>query len=126
MAVTGWDPIREMERMLTCQFERSGIPGNGANREEMIVADWAPLVDIHETEEEYVIRAELPEVKKEDFKIAINNDRLVLQGQRRAEKEQKDKKFHRIERSYGSLRGVSRCPKTLTSIRSKRNTKMEC
>ena len=103
MALTGWDPIREMERMLTRQFERRGMTGDGTNREEMVVADWAPLVDIHETDDEYVIRAELPEVKKEDVKISVSDERLVLQGFREASKEEKDKKFHRIERSYGSF-----------------------
>ena len=103
MALTGWDPIREMEQMLTRQAQRRGLAGNGANREEMIVADWAPLVDIHETDSEYVIRAELPDVKKEDVKISVNNDRLVLQGSRSAQKEEKSKKYHRIERSYGSF-----------------------
>ncbi len=103
MALTGWDPIREMEQMLTRQAQRRGLAGNGANREEMIVADWAPLVDIHETDSEYVIRAELPDVKKEDVNISVNNDRLVLQGTRSSEKEEKTKKYHRIERSYGTF-----------------------
>ena len=69
----------------------------------MVVADWAPVVDIYETGSEYVIRAELPDVKKENVKISVSNDTLILQGSRPAEKEKKDKKFHRIERSYGSF-----------------------
>ncbi len=99
----GWDPIREMDQMLTRQARRRGMTGDASSQESMIVADWAPLVDIQETDTEYLIRAELPDVKKEDVKISISNDTLVLQGHREAEKEKKTKKFHRIERSYGSF-----------------------
>ena len=103
MAMSGWDPIREMEQMLTRQAQRRGLTKEGASQESMVVADWAPLVDIHETDSEYVICAEVPDVKKEDVKISISNDTLLIQGSRKAEKENKSKKYHRIERSYGSF-----------------------
>ena len=103
MAMSGWDPIREMEQMLTRQAQKRGLTKEGSGQESMVVADWAPLVDIHETDSEYVIRAELPDVKKEDVKISISNDTLIIQGSRKSEKEKKGKKYHRIERSYGSF-----------------------
>jgi len=62
-----------------------------------------PTVDISESEGEYLIKAELPEVKKEDVKVTVENGVLTLQGERRQEKEEKGKKFHRVERSYGSF-----------------------
>ena len=67
------------------------------------VAEWAPLVDITEDPKEYVIKAELPEVKKDEIKIGVQNDVLVISGERKYEKEEKDKKYHRIERAYGSF-----------------------
>jgi HSP20 family protein len=69
----------------------------------MIVADWTPSVDISETEGEYQIKAEIPDVKKEDVKITLEDGVLTIQGERKHEKEEKGKKFHRIERSYGSF-----------------------
>jgi HSP20 family protein len=101
MSLISWDPLREMEQMLSRQSGRRGLAREGSGQESMLVADWAPLVDIHETDDEYVIRAELPEVKKDDVSISISNDTLVIEGTRSAEKEEKNKKFHRIERSYG-------------------------
>jgi HSP20 family protein len=69
----------------------------------MTVADWMPTVDISETDGEYLIKAELPEVKKEDVKVTVENGVLTLQGERRQEKEEKGKRYHRVERSYGSF-----------------------
>jgi HSP20 family protein len=77
-------------------------PAQGQN-ETMTTAEWAPLVDITEDDKEYVIKAELPEVKKEDVKVTVENGRLSISGERRIEKEQKDRKYHRLERSYGSF-----------------------
>lgn len=67
----------------------------------MTVADWAPSVDISETDEEFHIEAELPEVKREDVRVTLGNGVLTLQGERKEEREEKDRKVHRIERSYG-------------------------
>jgi HSP20 family protein len=64
-------------------------------------ADWAPTVDIAETETEYVIKVELPEVSKDDVKVSIHEDVLTIQGERKMEKEETNKKFHRVERAYG-------------------------
>jgi len=62
-----------------------------------------PTVDISESDTEYLIKAELPEVKKEDVKVTVENGVLTLQGERRQEKEEKGKKYHRVERSYGNF-----------------------
>jgi HSP20 family protein len=69
----------------------------------MTVADWVPSVDVSETEGEYQIKAELPEVKKEDVKVTVEDGVLTIQGERKHEKEEKGKKYHRVERSYGSF-----------------------
>ena len=65
------------------------------------MADWAPSVNISESDEEFHIEAELPEVKKKDVKVTLDNGVLTLQGERREEQEKKGRKIHRIGRSYG-------------------------
>jgi HSP20 family protein len=67
----------------------------------MTVPQWLPLVDITEDEKEYLIKAELPEVKKENVKVTVENGVLTISGERNFEKEERDKKYHRVERSYG-------------------------
>jgi len=69
----------------------------------LAAAQWTPSVDISEDENEYLIKAELPEVGKEDVKVTVENGVLTLRGERRFEKEEKARKYHRIERSYGSF-----------------------
>jgi HSP20 family protein len=76
--------------------------GNGG-KEALTVAQWSPLVDITEEEKEYLIRAELPDMKKEDVRLTVENGVLTISGERKFEKEEKGRKYHRIERAYGSF-----------------------
>ena len=104
MTLVRWDPFRELEDMserLNRVFSRPTLRNTGT--ENLTVADWMPTVDISESESEYLIKAELPEVRKEDVKVTVENGVLTLQGERRQEKEEKGKRFHRVERSYGSF-----------------------
>lgn len=103
-ALMRWDPFRELEEMsdrLNRMFARPATRTNG--KETMIVADWTPTVDISETDGEYQIKAEIPDVKKEDVKVTLEDGVLTIQGERKQEKEEKGKKYHRVERSYGSF-----------------------
>lgn len=103
-AIMRWDPFRELEDMsdrLNRMFARPAVRTNG--KETLTVADWVPTVDISESEGEYVIKAELPDVKKDDVKVTLADGVLTIQGQRRQEKEEKTTKYHRIERSYGTF-----------------------
>lgn len=104
MNLVRWDPYRELEEMtnrLNRLFGRATATVDG--NEMMVRADWTPSVDISETDEEFQIKAELPGVKKEDVKVTLENGILTLQGERQQEREDKDLKFHRIERSYGQF-----------------------
>lgn len=104
MNLVRWDPYRELEEMtnrLNRLFGRATATADG--NEMMVRADWTPSVDISETDEEFQIKAELPGVKKEDVKVTLENGILTLQGERQQEREDKDLKFHRIERSYGQF-----------------------
>jgi HSP20 family protein len=101
-----WDPFKELEEMekrLATMFGRAPVRKEGGKEEAMTVAEWAPLVDIVEDEKEYLIKADLPEIKKEEIKIAVQDDVLTITGERKYEKEEKGKKYHRVERAYGSF-----------------------
>ena len=105
-AVTRWDPFKELnelENRLATVFGRAPVRKNGEKDEAMTVAEWAPLVDITEDEKEYLIKAQLPEVKKDDMKVSVQDGILTIAGERKSEKEEKNKKFHRVEWAYGSF-----------------------
>jgi HSP20 family protein len=106
MSIVQWDPFRELEEMsnrLNRVFGRSLPARAEGDKNAMTMFDWAPSVDVAETAEEYLIKAELPEVKKEEVKVSVDNGVLRIEGERKHEKEEKGKKWHRVERSYGSF-----------------------
>ena len=92
-----------MQKRLSSIFGLAPLRRGDGEKETMTVTEWSPLVDISEDEKEYLIKAELPEVKKEDVKVTLEEGVLTLQGERRLEKEEKGRKVHRIERSYGKF-----------------------
>jgi HSP20 family protein len=105
-ALTRWDPFKEMDelhRRLNSLFHVGAARPAGSQEETMTVAQWLPLVDISEDDKEFLIKAELPEVRKEDVKVSVENNVLSLSGERRSEKEEKDRKYHRVERAYGTF-----------------------
>lgn len=101
MALVKWEPLREIEDMFDRYTSKLGWPA--LNREAFSTTEWAPRVDITETDKAFTIKAELPDVRKEDIKVNVENGELCLSGERKQEKEEKGKKFHRIERHYGSF-----------------------
>lgn len=104
--ITRWDPFRELDELqtrLSALFGRAPVRKNGSKDEALAVAEWAPVVDIVEDENEYLIKAELPEVKKEEVKVTVQDDVLTISGERMFEKEEKGRKYHRMERAYGSF-----------------------
>ncbi len=105
MSLVRWDPFRELEEMSTRLNRVFGqAPGRRTSEEEpAFFADWTPAVDVQETDKEYLLKADLPDVRKEDVKVDIREGVLSVEGERKQEKEEKGKKFHRIERSYGKF-----------------------
>jgi HSP20 family protein len=98
-------PFRELEEIGE-RFSRlfGQIPARrDTGREALTVADWVPRVDIIEDDHEYLIKAEIPEVDKKDVKVTVQEGVLTIQGERKQESEEKNKRFHRIERSYGTF-----------------------
>jgi HSP20 family protein len=112
MNLIKWDPFTELEDVsnrLNRIFGR--VPARSEPDNEMLaVADWAPSVDISETDNAYVIKGEIPGVKKEDVKVTVEDGMLTIQGERKQEKEEKGKKFHRVECCYGSFVRSFRMP----------------
>ncbi len=103
MRVIKWEPFRDVDdvfdRFFADAFRR--FPRQAA--EGRAAFDWAPLADVTETEGEYLIKAELPEVRKEDVSLTVLDGVLTLSGERRQEKREESEKLHRIERRYGSF-----------------------
>jgi HSP20 family protein len=105
MSRTRWNPFKDqddLERRLATLFAGREARGNGG-QEALTVTQWSPLVDILEDEKEYLIKAELPEMKKEDVRLTVENDVLAISGERKFEREEQNKKYHRVERAYGSF-----------------------
>ncbi len=104
-ALTSWNPLRELGSLENRLDRLFGLtsPSRNGEKEAMTVSQWTPLVDIIEDNNEYLVKAELPELKKEEVKVNVENGELTISGERKSEKEEKGKKFHRIERSYGSF-----------------------
>jgi HSP20 family protein len=85
---------------------------SGGN-EPTITAAWSPAVDIHETEAEIVVKAEVPGVERDDIQLNLENNVLTLKGERKFEKDTKEENYHRIERSYGSFSRAFSIPATV-------------
>lgn len=106
MALMRWEPYRDMEMMMS-RLNRLFGPmwpqGRGEERESLAFPDWSPAVDISETNDSFHIKADLPEVKKEDVKISLEDHTLTIRGERKHMEEKKGERFHRVERSYGTF-----------------------
>ena len=96
-----WDPFRELEEMSTRLQRLIGSPLGF--QENLTGFDWTPSIDVSETPTAYLIKAELPGVKKEDVHLDLEKSVLTITGERKQEQEHKDEKFHRVESSYGSF-----------------------
>jgi HSP20 family protein len=98
-----WNPFKEMDELQNRlnHFFGTPTPTRANDEESMAPARWAPLVDIVEDEKEYLIKAELPEIKKDDISVKVEKGILSITGERKFEKEENEKKYHRVERSYG-------------------------
>ena len=104
MNLVRWDPFRELDgihaRLSRMLGER---PLRGFDTDTLSFGEWAPAVDIQESDNEYLVKADLPEVKKEDVKVEYEDGVLTVEGERKMEKEEKGRQFHKIEREYGKF-----------------------
>ena len=117
MALIRWDPFSDVETMFNrlipagfAGWPRLGSLGNGDKK-----LQWAPSADISETDKEYVIRAELPAVKKEDVQVTFDDGLITIKGERKQQKEDKTEKYHRVESFYGSFERSFSLPENVNS-----------
>src|SRR4029453_8127298 len=115
MALARWTPMRnlasfqdEMNRMFD-QFFRGGRGEGGGGG----ARTWAPPVDLYETDDALVLKAELPGVSKDDVNVEVHQNTLILRGQRRHEAEVKEENYHRLERAYGTFQRSFMLPATV-------------
>lgn len=124
MAIVRWRPFRdlvsiqdEMNRLFDDFF------GRPVARTEWTEGVWSPTVDVSEDRDNVIIKAEMPGMKKEDVKISIQDNVLTLKGEKKQEKEEKDKSYHRVERSYGSFCRSFQLPTSVKTDKIKANYK---
>jgi HSP20 family protein len=117
MTIVRWSPVRDlaawypvsnlanevinMQREIDCMFDR--FRGGVADNADTETQTWLPSVDILERESEFLVRAELPGVKKEDVKITVTNDILTIRGDKKTETQNKGDKIQRLERTFGAF-----------------------
>ncbi len=115
MAIVRWDPFRDvmsLQERMNELFERT-MRRRADEEEGLAPRAWSPAVDIYETDEKMVIKAELPGLKKEDIDIEVRDNTLTLKGERKFEKEIKQENYHRVERAYGSFQRSFTLPSTI-------------
>jgi HSP20 family protein len=105
MALVRWTPFEGVDdifnRMMPNLMRSSQRLGLGEGGR--MVVEWSPSADISETEKEYLIRAELPAVKKEDVKVTLDQGMITISGERKQQKEDKTEKYHRVESFQGTF-----------------------
>src|SRR4030095_1057827 len=116
-----WNQLREMEEATQNRFNRflGGFPNRIGSGEphSLTVADWSPEVDISQDDHEYLLKADLPEMKKDDVRVTVEDGILSVSGERKSVKEDQKKKFHRIERSFGNFRRSFTLPEDADSTK---------
>ena len=114
MALVRWDPIRELAGMEVDRLNRmfNDFYSEGFSR------TWVPPVDIYESpEHEVVLKAELPEMKREDIAVTFENNVLTLTGERKFQEEARKDSYQRVERHYGSFSRSFTLPATIDAAR---------
>lgn len=120
MAIVRWEPTRELASMEIDRLNRmfANFYGDSLDR------GWMPAVDIYETDQhEVVLKAELPEVKREDINITFENGVLTIRGERKYDDDVKRDNFQRIERHYGAFTRSFTLPATIDATRISANHK---
>jgi len=120
--VITWNPLRQMEQATQNRlnpFFLGGFPNRMGSGEidSLAVADWSPEVDISEDDRGYLVKADLPEMKKDDVRVTVEDGILSVSGERKSEKEDLKRKFHRIERSFGTFRRSFTLPEDTDSTK---------
>ena len=119
MAMTRFDPFRDLA-VLQDRMNRMFNDSYGDRRQEDHMLNrgtWTPAVDIYEAEGQLVLKAELPDMRREDIDVSVENHTLTIRGERKLDNEIKQENFHRVERAYGSFVRTFSLPTTVDTGR---------
>jgi HSP20 family protein len=110
--ITRWDPFRELVQL---QNRANRLFQETGQDEGLRSTSFVPLVDIYETEQNIVLKLEVPGVEQKDLDIRLENNTITIRGERKFEKEVKEENFHRVERRYGSFQRSFSLPNTVNT-----------
>ncbi len=114
MTLIRWEPFRELDDIFARYNPFFGRLPTGrllnAGAEQSELPAWSPVANISETDNDYLIKAELPEVSKQDVKVTVDEGVITISGERRKEAEHKDERVHRVESFYGNFSRSFRLP----------------
>lgn len=114
MAIVKYNPLKELRSMQDQMNRLLNISWNSAlSGEDTREGIWQPTVDIYETEDSIVIKAEVPDVDQKDIDVRIENNTLTLRGERKHKNDVKKENYHRIERYFGSFQRSFNLPATV-------------
>lgn len=121
MALIRWDPFRELSAL---QERMNRLFSDVRTRpvwaeEEITQGSWVPPVDVYETADSIVLKAELPGIGKEDINVEVKDNTLTLRGEKKIEKEVKEENYYRAERSYGTFQRAFTLPSTVQADKVK-------
>jgi HSP20 family protein len=111
MVVTRWDPFREVAALQNRVNSLFRDFNDGES--SLTTTNFIPAVDIYEDEKRIVLKLEVPGIPEKDLDVTVENNTLVVKGERKFEKEEKEENFHRIERRYGSFSRAFTLPTTV-------------
>jgi HSP20 family protein len=104
MSLVRWDPFADVDGLFNRMMPRLGrLPRLAMEGDGGVTLEWSPTADISETDKEYLVRAELPGLNKDDVRVTVGDGVLNIAGERKQQKEDKNEKFHRVETYYGSF-----------------------
>jgi HSP20 family protein len=106
MAITKWDPFKELmdiQTRMSRLFEDTVSHGHGRDK-DITHAAWTPLVDIYETDNEVILKAELPDIDQKDIILRVEGNNLILEGERKLDEETKKENYYLVERAYGKFK----------------------
>ena len=109
-ALTPWTGMWSLRREMDRFFDRFVEP---RWEEADTMGDWWPRMDVAETKDAFVVKAEIPGVDQKDISVSLQEQTLTVKGEKRQEKEEKDEQYHRVERAYGAFTRSFRLPATV-------------
>jgi HSP20 family protein len=118
MAMTRFDPFRDLA-VLQDRMNRMFNDSFGSRREDDLMSSgtWMPAVDIYEIDGSLVLKAELPDMRREEIDVTVENNTLTIRGERKLADDIKQESFHRIERAYGKFMRSFALPPTVDAVK---------